>query len=188
MAVLGSGASPCVAVVQDGQALVVFRGGGSNAEQVQEYLQSKGVEMPEWVIDLRTNASSALPEAAHTLSIKDFAVNESKSLSVCDIMTTVIRLRKGSLVLLDVDGYKIAVLAGTANTGSPVHTDLAVTGSTAPANLQAKTLVVSTACDWHAKQDSNVYFVPRGARVLIRPGRAAVLKGGNYALQQNTVA
>ena len=188
MAVLGSGASPCVAVVQDGQALVVFRGGGSNAEQVQEYLQSKGVEMPEWVIDLRTNASSALPEAAHTLSIKDFAVNESKSLSVCDIMTTVIRLRKGSLVLLDVDGYKIAVPAGTANTGSPVHTDLAVTGSTAPANLQAKTLIVSTACDWHAKQDSNVYFAPRGARVLIRPGRAAVLKGGNYALQQNTVA
>lgn len=188
VAVLGNGASPCVAVVQDGQALVVFRGSGSNAEQVQEYLQSKGVEMPEWVIDLRTNASSAPPEAAHTLSIKDFAVNESKSLSVCDIMTTVIRLRKGSLVLLDVDGYKITVPAGTANTGSPVHADLAVTGSTAPANLQAKTLIVSTACDWHTKQDSNVYFAPRGARVLIRPGRAAVLKGGNYALQQNTVA
>lgn len=188
LAVLGSTASPCIAAVQDGKAVVVFRGGESNAEQVREYLQSKGIATPEWVIDLRTDASSAPPDAVHTLLVEDFAVNEAQTLSVCDIMTTVIRLRKGSLVLLDVDGYKIAVPAGAANTGSPVQADLAVTGSTEPANLQAETLIVRAAYDWQADQDCDVYFAPRGARVLIRPGRAAVLKGGSYALQQNAVA
>ncbi|HJB67622.1 MAG TPA: ComEC/Rec2 family competence protein [Candidatus Fournierella excrementigallinarum] len=188
LAVLGTAASPFVAAVQDGQALVVFRGGESNAEDVQEYLQSKGVDMPEWVIDLRTDASSAPPTAAHTLLLKDFAVNEAKTLPVCDIMATVIRLRRGGLVLLDVDGYKTAVPVGAANTGSPVRVDLAVTGSIKPANLRAETLIVRAAYDWQAEQASDVYFAPRGARVLIRPGRAAVLKGGNYALQQNAVA
>lgn len=188
LAVLGTAASPCVAAVQDGQALVVFRGGESNAEDVQEYLQSKGVDMPEWLIDLRTDASSAPPTAAHTLLLKDFAVNEAKTLPVCDIMATVIRLRRGGLVLLDVGGYKIAMPVGAANTGSPVRVDLAVTGSIKPANLRAETLIVRAAYDWQAEQGSDVYFAPRGARVLIRPGRAAVLKGGNYALQQNAVA
>ena len=144
--------------------------------------------MPEWVIDLRTDASSAPPTAAHTLLLKDFAVNEAKTLSVCDIMATVIRLRRGGLVLLDVGGYKIAVPVGAANTGSPVRVDLAVTGSIKPANLRAETLIVRAAYDWQAEQASDVYFAPRGARALIRPGRAAVLKGGNYALQQNAVA
>lgn len=188
LAVLGTAASPCVAAVQDGQALVVFRGGETNAGQVQEYLQSKGIDRAQWMIDLRTDASSAAPGALHALSVEDLAVNEAQTQSVCDIMATVIRLRRGSLVLLDVDGYKIAVPAGAASTGTPVKADLAVTGSTEPANLQAETLIVGAAYDWQARQGSDVYFAPGGARVLIRPGRAAVLKGGNYALQQNAVA
>ncbi len=188
LAVLGSAASPCVAAVQDGHALVVFRGGETNAGQAQEYLQSKGIDKAEWVIDLRTDASSAAPDAVHTLSVEDFAVNEPQTLSVCDIMATVIRLRGGSLALLDVDGYKIAVPAGTANTGTPVKTDLAVTGSTEPSSLQAETLIVCAAYEWQALQGCDVYFAPRGARVLIRPGRAVALKGGSYALQQNAVA
>lgn len=167
---------------------MVFRGGETNAGQVQEYLQSKGIDQAEWVIDLRTDASSAAPDAVHTLSVEDFAVNEPQTLSVCDIMATVIRLRGGSLALLDVDGYKIAVPAGTANTGTPVKADIAVTGSTEPSSLQAETLIVCAAYEWQALQGSDVYFAPRGARVLIRPGRAVALKGGSYALQQNAVA
>lgn len=183
LAVLGSASTPCVVAIQDRQAVVVFRGGKSNEEQVRKHLQSKGIDRPKLVIDLRAEASSESPAADHTLLIKDFAVNEVQTKSVCDIMATVIRLRKGSLVLLDVDGYKIAVPAGTANTGTPVQADLAVAGSTKPANLQAETLIVRASYDWQAKQCGNIYFAPRGARVLIRPGRSAVLKGGTYALQ-----
>ena len=183
IAVLGSASSPCVVTVQEGQAVVVFRGGEANAEQVREYLESKGVSRPEWVIDLRTGASSTSPEAIHTLSVEDFAVNQAQTLSVCDIMTTVIRLQKGSLVVLDVAGCKIAVPSGTANTGTPVQVDFAVTSSAEPANLQVETLIARKAYDWQTRRDCDVYYAPRGARLLIRPGRSAVLKGGNYALQ-----
>lgn len=103
-------------------------------------------------------------------------------------MATAIRLRKGSLVLLDIDGYKVAVTSGTANTGTPLQVDLAVTGSTAPGNLRPQTILTRMACDWQTQQNWNVYYAPRTARVLIRPGRSAVLKGGSYALQQNPVA
>ena len=188
LAVLGSVSGPCVVAVQEGRALVVFRGGESNAEQVREYLNGKGIGRPEWVVDLRTGASSAPPEGEHILSVEDFEVNEAQTLAVCDIMATVIRLQKGSLTLLDVEGYKIAVPAGAANTGAPVCVDLAVTGSTAPANLEAQTLIVRGAYDWQVGTGSNVDFAPQGARVLIRPGRSVVLKGGNDALQQNAVA
>ena len=188
LAVLGSASSPCVVAVQDRQALVVFRGGESNAEQVREYLQSKDLARAEWVIDLRTGASFAPPEGEHTLFMEDFEVNEAQTLSVCDIMATVIRLRKGGLVVLDVAGYKIAVPSGAANTGAPVCVDLAVTGSTAPANLKVQTLIVRGAYDWQTATGSELYFAPQGARVLIRPGRSVVLKGGYYALQQNAVA
>ena len=115
-------------------------------------------------------------------------MNEAQTLSVCDIMATVIRLRKGGLVVLDVAGYKIAVPSGAANTGAPVCVDLAVTGSTAPANLKVQTLIVRGAYDWQTATGSELYFAPQGARVLIRPGRSVVLKGGYYALQQNAVA
>lgn len=188
IAVLGSTSSPCVVAVQERQAVVVFRGGGHNAEQIREYLQSKGVHRPAWVIDLRSGASSPPPEAVHTLFLEDFAVNETQTLSVCDIMTTVIRLQKGSLVVLDVAGCKIAVPSGTANTGTPVRVDFAVTASTEPANLQARTLIVRTAHSWQTQRNCDVYYAPRGAHLMVRPGLAAVLKGGNYALQQNAVA
>ena len=188
IAVVGSAASPCVVAVQDRQAVVVFRGGDANAEQVREYLQSRGIERPQWVVDLRTGASSPPPEAVHALSLKDFGVNEAHSAAVCDIMTTAIRLRKGCLVVLDIRGYKIAVPSGTANTGTPVQVDLAVTGSAAPGNLRAKTLLTRMACDWQAQQQCDLYYAPRSARVLIRPGRAVVLRGGTYALQQDPVA
>ena len=110
-------------------------------------------------------------------------MNQAQTLSVCDIMTTVVRLQKGSLVVLDVAGCKIAVPSGAANTGTPVQVDFAVTSSAEPANLQVETLIARKAYDWQTRRDCDVYYAPRGARLLIRPGRSAVLKGGNYALQ-----
>ena len=96
--------------------------------------------------------------------------------------------RSGSLALLDIGGYKIAVPAGSASTGTPLQVDLAVTGSTEPGNLRAETLITRMACDWQGRQTADVYYGPRSVRLLLRPGRSAVLKGGNYALQQDAVA
>ena len=184
----GSAATPCVVAIQDGQALVIFRGGDSNAGKVMELLKSRGIARAQCVVDLRANASSPPPEGEHTIRIADFSVNQARSTAVCDIMVTAIRLRSGSLALLDIGGYKIAVPAGSASTGTPLQVDLAVTGSTEPGNLRAETLITRMACDWQGRQTADVYYGPRSVRVLLRPGRSAVLKGGNYALQQDAVA
>lgn len=182
ISLVGSGTSPCVVAVENGQALVLFRGGQSNAEAVEECLGEMGVLLPQLTVDLRAEPAFPAPEAEKTVELAALPVLGSQKEAVCDIMVTTVRLKTGGLVLLEIAGCRVAVPTGRVVTGTPLRTDYLLTGNTDPGELSAQTLVTRVARDWQAGREWKVYYAPRGVRLLIRPGRSAVLQGGRYAL------
>ena len=78
---VGSANAPAVVVTQNDTAVVLFRGGASAQNAVENQLARRGVQTVELVADLRTNPKTACTlEAERTLPAAEMAVNTAQKL------------------------------------------------------------------------------------------------------------
>ena len=69
---LGTARSPAVVVTQRDEALILYRGGASNAKKIRTYLEARNVSRVVQVVDLRQNPKSPCPIRGET----DFALRD----------------------------------------------------------------------------------------------------------------
>ena len=88
--------------------VVLFRGGASAQNAVENQLARRGVQTVELVADLRTNPKTACTlEAERTLPAAEMAVNTAQKLRCTPALVEMLRTRNGCLVRLTVGNRQL---------------------------------------------------------------------------------
>lgn len=120
---VGASNNPCVVCVQNGQAVVFFRGGESNWSAVQNYLTGRSRQEPALVVDLRAKPTQMEFSAAEIVTVQELA--DFTTRPVLDGLTLDLYHNKSAnLAVLGVGEWHIAVGAGRLELAEPVRVDV----------------------------------------------------------------
>ena len=120
---VGASNNPCVVSVQNGQAVVFFRGGESNWSAVQNYLAGRSRQEPALVVDLRAKPTQMEFSAAEIVTVQELA--DFTTRPVLDGLTLDLYHNKSAnLAVLGVGERHIAVGAGRLELAEPVRVDV----------------------------------------------------------------
>lgn len=173
LALVGSGYNPCAVVIQNGQALVLFRGGSANARAVSRYLERRGIGMPALLADLRAEPGAQPLGAQTTLLLEQLPLDREQTQRFGGVGLRLWNGRQGNLVLLSAGGYTAAMASGSVQFGQPVPVDLLLAGPGAPGSLQpGAVLYTSRAYPWlrELPQNCTRLFSYTDPLLRLRPG------------------
>ena len=185
IAVVGTAGNPCLVITQNDSAAVLFRGGTTNWEDVQEYLLNSGEPSIEMIVDLRQQPRK-MSFAADTVLTMDQMEEEMLSTSILDGITLdLLHDSGGNLAVLDINGYTVGIMAGRANLEQPLELNIYCAGGSYPDLLDADTVIyTSREPDWLGEvHNTRLLYGPEETLITIRPGCSATLKG----VQSNAV-
>ena len=146
---VGSANAPAVVVTQNDTAVVLFRGGASAQNAVENQLARRGVQTVELVADLRTNPKTACTlEAERTLPAAEMAVNTAQKLRCTPALIEMLRTRNGCLVRLTVGNRQFAVVNGTVELAKQVTVQWLLASPAKPDTVQYKNVLALRSYDW----------------------------------------
>ncbi len=178
IALTGSTANPCAVVISEGEAMVLFKGGESNRQAVEEALAQRGIGEADLWIDLRQAPKALQFKAGQVVTLEEIPADGSRAIPFCGIMVTLVNTDSANLALLELEGYRVAMLAGKLEAGTPVPVDLLLAGSSEPGAVEPRQVLCAKAYDWQAqRQDVTFRYAPLGGTVRVRPGRAVMFEG-----------
>lgn len=173
LALVGSGYNPCAVVTQNGQALVLFRGGSANARAVSRYLEQRGIASPALLVDLRAEPGTQHLAAQTTLLLEQLPLEKEKTRQFGGVSLRLWNGGQGNLVLLSAGGYTAAMASGSVQFGQTVPVDLLLAGPGAPGSLQpGAVLYTSRAYPWlrELPQSCTRIFSYADPLLRLRPG------------------
>lgn len=146
---VGSANAPAVVVTQNDTAVVLFRGGASAQNAVENQLARRGVQTVELVADLRTNPKTTCTlEAERTLPAAEMAVNTAQKLRCTPALVEMLRTRNGCLVRLTVGNRQFAVVNGTVELAKQVTVQWLLASPAKPDTVQYKNVLALRSYDW----------------------------------------
>lgn len=146
---VGSANAPAVVVTQNDTAMVLFRGGASAQNAVENQLARRGVQTVELVADLRINPKTACTlEAERTLPAAEMAVNTAQKLRCTPALVEMLRTRNGCLVRLTVGNRQFAVVNGTVELAKQVTVQWLLASPAKPDTVQYKNVLALRSYDW----------------------------------------
>ena len=118
---VGSANAPAVVVTQNDTAVVLFRGGNSVRNAVEEQLARRGAAKIELLVDLRTKPETPCAlEAEQSVLTEEMSVNTAQKQKCTPALVEVLRTRNGCLVRLTVGNRQFAVVNGTVELAKQV--------------------------------------------------------------------
>lgn len=179
----GSGSNSCAVVRYQQHALVLFRGGESNRQAVQKLLEEQGLDQAELWVDLRQDPGS-LDVSGRLLAAENLPEDEQWTESFYGTELSLVNQKGANLALLEIGGYRVAMVTGQLEGGQPLQTDLLLAGSSDPGLVEPVQVLTAKPYEWHAeKADVRWRYAPLGGAVSIRPGRAITFEGVTNAAQ-----
>lgn len=179
LALVGSGYNPCAVVLQNGQALVLFRGGSANAQAVSRYLELRGIGPPALLVDLRAEPGAQPLAAQTTLLLEELPQNQEQARMFGGVSLRLWNGGQGNLVLLSAGGYTAAMASGSPRFGQQVPVDLLLAGPGAPGSLRpGAVLYTSAAYPWleHLPQGCIRLYSGTDPILRLRPGRSVIFE------------
>lgn len=173
IAMVGASNNPCVVCMQNKQALVLFRGGQSNLNALEQYLSDCSITGTVSVVDLRQNPSE--------LDFTGFVTNRVESLPRYSTQTVLDGLSldlyhdsSGNLAVLSVQNRHIAAMTGNIQLPEPVAVDVFCAAGALSESVQARTILTCSAtAAWLENVDrERLLYSPEIPVVVIRPGRS----------------
>ncbi|MGN0975714.1 MAG: ComEC/Rec2 family competence protein [Gemmiger sp.] len=171
--IVGNTANPCAVVTQNGRAVVLFRGGTANLNAVENALQSKGLDDAVYV-DLRQSGVTLdfCTERLYTLETQGPFLRQVTLLD--DVSAELYHTEDGNLAVLDVEGYRITMSAGSIQMETPLQTDLFLAGASYPACVYADDILTLTSrIHWTDRvTDETILLGGETPQIVLRPGRS----------------
>ena len=185
VALIGTAGNPCAVITQDGQAVVVFRGGAANRRAVKNYLARHGDPACTLAVDLRATPGDIGLAADRTLTAA--AQTAPARYEVLDGLTLDL-YHKGSssLAVLEVGERHIALMSGSIKLDTPVQVDVLCAAGALSDSVQAETILfTSESPRWLAGADAaQLYYGSDTPAVVLRPGAAMIFEEAKpYAVQ-----
>ena len=146
---VGSVNAPAVVITQNDTAVVLFRGGASAQNAVENQLARRGVQTVELVADLRTNPETACTlEAERTLPAAEMTVNTAQKLRCTPALVEMLRTRNGCLVRLTIGNRQFAVVNGTVELAKQVTVQWLLASPAKPDAVRYKNVLALRSYDW----------------------------------------
>lgn len=181
--VLGSTSSPCAVVLAERQALVLFRGGESNRQQVQDWLDVQAIDRVELWVDLRQDPGE-LDVQGCLVCAEDLQEGEQWIEEFHGIRLSLVNQSGYNLALMEIEGYRVAMVTGRLEAGTPLQVDLLLAGASDPGMVEPVQVLTAKTYDWHVqRQGIRWRYSPVGGTISIRPGRAITFEGVTNAAQ-----
>ena len=170
---VGSANNPCVVCVQDGQAVVFFRGGESNLSAVKRYLAGRVQQEPALLVDLRADPKALDFTADEVVTVQElagFATRPVLDGSTLDLYHN----SSANLAVLGVGDWHIAVGAGNIRLAEPVHVDVLCAPGTLSDSVQTDTILYTNAAPrWLDEvEDCELRYGEDEPGLTLRPGRS----------------
>ena len=172
---VGSSNNPCVVCVQNGQAVVFFRGGESNLNAVNNYLAGRSREEPTLLVDLRAKPTQLDFAAGEVVTMKDQP--DFTTRTVLDgLALDLYHKKSASLAVLDVGGRHIAVGAGSIERAEPVCVDVLCAPGTWSDSVQPNAVLYTAAAPrWLDKAENcELRYGEETPGLTLRPGRSMI--------------
>lgn len=174
----GTANNPCVICTQNGNAVVLFRGGQSNWNAVRQYLTEHAVSHIDTVVDLRQEPSEL--DFADAAVVEMNEIQGRDSLAILDDLTLdLYHDENGNLAILNDGIHQVATMTGNIDLTQPVSVDLFCAASTLSESVQADAVLTKMRTPgWSASDLHGRYplFAGDQASVVIRPGRSLIFE------------
>lgn len=146
---VGSANAPAVVVTQNDTAVVLFRGGNSVRNAVEEQLARRGAAKIELLVDLRTKPETPCAlEAEQSVLTEEMSVNTAQKQKCTPALVEVLRTRNGCLVRLTVGNRQFAVVNGTVELAKQVTVQWLLASPAKPDAVQYKNVLALRSYDW----------------------------------------
>ncbi len=169
VSIAGSGRTPSVVAVQNGKAVVLYRGGSSREGAVERALAKSSAEQIALLIDLRQD--SAVPcsfAATRTIRVSELGRGWTKTGHCGDIDVELYNTGYGCAVRLTVDGHQLVTVSGSFALADTVHTEYLLASPSDPSSFTWDTmLAVGGEYSW---MTANGNTTDAGNSISIRPG------------------
>ena len=120
---VGRAGTPCAVITQNGQAIVVFRGGAANLNQVDQALQEQGEPELTLLVDLRENPKELdFPQVPRLTLENETAYGKQTVLT--DLTLEWYNTGSANLLVLETEGGTIGFMAGNIRLKEPVAVDV----------------------------------------------------------------
>ncbi|MGN0651440.1 MAG: ComEC/Rec2 family competence protein [Gemmiger sp.] len=178
IALVGTSGNPCVVVMQNARAAVIFRGGAANSNAVTEYLSAHGAGDPVALIDLRTDPQQQTPDADEYWNMEELPDGCTRIDLLDTLAVDLYHDSGGNLAVLDVGGYHVAAAAGEISLIRPVTVDLFLAAGGYPEYVEAQSIMTNQKNPkWKKTLDTeNFYIGTDTPSVTVRPGRSVVFE------------
>lgn len=170
IALVGAANNPCAVCIQNGTALILFRGGQSNLRAVSTYLAEQSSPDVSLLVDLRQNPST-LDFGDWTVLSMDTAQSFCIQKSLDDICLDLYHDGSGNLVVLGVGNRHIALSSGNPALTEAISVDIFCAAGSLPDKILPQTIVTCTmAISWPEQSPvQTVYYGAEDPVIVIRP-------------------
>ena len=139
---VGSANAPAVVVTQNDTAVVLFRGGDSVRNAVEEQLARRGAAKIELLVDLRTKPEMPCAlEAEQSVLAEEMSVNTAQKHKCTPALVEVLRTRNGCLVRLTIGEQQFVTVSGTVTLAEPVRAQWLLASPAKPEAVQWEQLL-----------------------------------------------
>lgn len=146
---VGSANAPAVVVTQNDTAVVLFRGGNSVRNAVEEQLARRGAAKIELLVDLRTKPETPCAlEAEQSVLAEEMSVNTAQKQKCTPALVEVLRTRNGCLVRLTIGNRQFVTLSGRVKLAQPVSARWLLASPARPEAVQYKEVLALRRYDW----------------------------------------
>ena len=173
IALVGTAGNPCAVITQQEHAVVLFRGGWSNRNAVQQYLYEQG--NPKWdlCVDLRqTPTDMEFPVNTLVLQAQETGTDRIGILE--DLTLDLTHTNRSNLAVIGAGDSHIAMMAGKLELEHPIQVDVFCAGGAYSDSLQADTILYTEQSPaWINSVGKEILYFSSGTPVItIRPGRS----------------
>lgn len=175
VALVGASNNPCVICVQNGEALVLFRGGQSNLNALNTYLAEHAKPEITEIIDLRQDPSELDFAGIPVISVETLTADESRQ-ALDDFTLDLYHDGSGNLAVLNIGEYRIAAMTGQVHLPQPVGVDVFCAAGVLPDSVSPEVILTKTrSSKWSVTEtDAQILFATDRSTVTIRPGRSLI--------------
>ncbi len=173
VALVGGVRTPSAVLVQNGQAIVLYRGGSGGKAAVEDWLARRSIERAALLVDLRSDPSGAdAPDAERQVAAARLADYTSYTARCGDIELELLRTGSGSGVRVTVDRWQLAAVSGDFALAQPVAVDYLLASPAWPGAFRWEGLLaLSGGYSWMEADAA-----PAGTELLLRPGGGAAVR------------
>nr|WP_317399719.1 ComEC/Rec2 family competence protein [uncultured Gemmiger sp.] len=177
---VGTAGNACVVVIQNGQAVILFRGGAANLHAVHDCLAENGGPAEYTVFDLRQDPQPLdFSDSETVVTLSDMGTAASSVTVSPGLSVDCFRSTDGNLCVVQAGEYRIGTATGNPDPPSRIQVHLLCAAGSLPDCLSADAVMINTLSPrWLAEWDGPFLYVGEEPAAIIRPGTSVVFEEG----------